>query len=319
LPTGPDKGYRSSASCGWAAFDILARLVVVAAALWCFSTSASAQTKSGPPGTQTAGPAVKQVNNKSTTGRGATGKLAPVAGGPCDFGVVVTAGDEFTMLTTGLTIFQYKTMVVPIPGWGLQDLIFARTRAAIPAGVSVLRIPFNPAKFPPRDESKDTLKDRLLRDRDADLAGYMREVVKGTNCRHYIQILNAVSPIGSSKYTVRGFGILNQDVVLGRRIFLYALAFIRIFDGRDFSVVRQSSALINMQHSLAVQRLLGKQLGGPYRELPAESFPARPEDAAADPALRDGVRAMLTESLDKTLPLLLGLRRAARQSDTGER
>ncbi|MBR1176762.1 hypothetical protein JQ617_22625 [Bradyrhizobium sp. KB893862 SZCCT0404] len=242
-----------------------------------------------------------------------------MAGGPCDFGVVVTTGDEFTVLTTGLTIFQYKTMVVPIPGWGLQELIFARTRAAIPAGVSVLRIPFNPAKFPPRDESKDTLKDRLFHDPDAELAGYMREVVKGTNCRHYIQILNAVSPIGSSKYTVRGFGILNQDVVLGRRIFLYALAFIRIFDGRDFSVVRQSSALINMQHSLAVQRLLGKQLGGPYRELPAESFPARPEDAAADPALRDGVRAMLTESLDKTLPLLLGLRRAARQSDTGER
>jgi len=68
-----------------------------------------------------------------------------------------------------------------------------------------------------------------------------------------------------------------------------------------------------------VQRLLGKQIGGPYRELPAESFPTRPEDAAADPTLRDGVRAMLTESLDKTLPLLLGRRPAARQGDTGER
>jgi len=298
----------------------MARLVVAASVVWCFSIAAWAQTPSAPSGTGAgkAGSVSQQASGKTATRREATGRPAS-AGGPCDFGVVVTAGDEFTVLTTGLTVFQYKTMVVPIPGWGLQDLIFARTRAAIPAGVSVLRIPFNPAKFPPRDESKDTLKDRLFRDRDAELAEYMRQVVKGTNCRHYIQILNAVSPIGSSKYTVRGFGILNQDVVLGRRIFLYALAFIRIFDGRDFSVVRQSSALINMQHSLAVQRLLGKQIGGPYRELPAESFPTRPEDAAADPALRDGVRAMLTESLDKTLPLLLGLRRAERQSDTGER
>lgn len=103
--------------------------------------------------------------------------------------------------------------------------------------------------------------------------------------------------------------------MLGRRIFLYALAFIRIFDGRDFSVVRQSSALINVHHSLAVQRLLGRLLGGPYRELPAESFPTRPEDAADNPVLRDSVRAMLTESLDKTLPLMLGLQRAARDSD----
>jgi hypothetical protein len=233
----------------------------------------------------------------------------------CDLGVVVTTGDEFTVQTTGLTVFQNKKTVVPIPGWGLNDLIFARLRAAIPAGVSVLRIPYNSAKFPPRDESKDTLKDRLFRDPNAELAGYIREVAKGTNCRHYIQILNSVSPIGSSSYTVRGFGILNQDVVLGRRIFLHALAFIRIFDGRDFSVVRQGSALINLHHSLAVQRFLGKLIGGPYRELPAESFPTRPEDAADNPVLRDGVRAMLAESLDKTLPLMLGLQQAARNSD----
>nr|WP_249146011.1 hypothetical protein [Bradyrhizobium diazoefficiens] len=292
----------------------MTRLFVVAIILWCFSTQARAQTK-----LETARPTVKQANGKTTARREATGKPAPVVGGSCDFGVVVTAGDEFTVLTTGLTVFQNKKTVVPIPGWGLKDLIFARTRAAIPAGVSVLRIPYNPAKFPPRDESKDTLKDRLFRDLNTELAGYMREVAKGTNCRHYIQILNSVSPIGSSNFTVRGFGILNQDVVLGRRIYLHALAFIRIFDGRDFSVVRQSSALINVHHSLVVQRLLGRQISGPYRELPAESFPTRPEDAADNPALRDGVSAMLTESLDKTLPLLLGVRSAARQSDAKER
>jgi hypothetical protein len=315
LPTGRDKGYRSSTSLAWAAFDVLARVVVVAAVPWCFSTSASAQTKSGPPEKQTAGSAVKQASGKTTAQREAPGKPAPVAGGSCDYGVVVTAGDEFTVLTMGLTVFQNKRTVVPIPGWGLKDLIFARTRAAIPAGVSVLRIPDNPAKFPPRDDSKDTLKDRLFRDPDAELSGFMREAAKGTNCRHYIQILNSISPVGTSNYTVRGFGILNRDVVLGRRIFLYALAFIRIFDGRDFSIVRQSSALINLHHSLAVQRLLGRLVGGPYRELPAEAFPTRPEDAASDPTLRDGVRAMLTESLDKTLPPLLGLQRATRDGD----
>jgi hypothetical protein len=281
----------------------MVRIAASSIALLSLLNSAAAQTP--PPQTVPAKPLAKRQ----------TTQTAPAVGSSCDFGVVVTTGDEFTVLTTGLTIFQKKTTTIPIPGWGLKDLIFARTRAAIPSGVSVLRIPYSPAKLPPRDESKDTLKDRLSRDPDAELATFMREAAKGTKCRHYIQILNAVSSIGSSGYTVRGFGILNQDVMLGRRIYLHALAFIRIFDGRDFSVVRQSSALINMQHSLAVQKFLGKLIGGPYRELPAESFPERPEDAANDPALRDGVRAMLTESLDKTLPLLLGLRRAADDGD----
>src|SRR4051794_24976683 len=102
----------------------MARLVVPAAVVWCFSISAWAQTKSVPPGTETAGSAVKQSNNRTTAPREATGKPAPVAGGPCDFGVVVTTGDEFTVLTTGLTVFQNKKTVIPIPGWGLNDLIF---------------------------------------------------------------------------------------------------------------------------------------------------------------------------------------------------
>ena len=282
------------------------RIAVSLVALTSMLGSAVAQAPPAP----TAKPATK-----AGTPKAAVTIANQTRSSPCDFGVIVTTGDEFTVLTTGLTVFQNKKMVVPIAGWGLNDLIFARIRAAIPAGVSVLRIPYNPAKIPPHDESKDTLKDRLFRDLNAELAQYMREVAKGTNCRHYVQILNSISPIGSSNYTVRGFGILNQDVALGRRIFLYALAFIRIFDGRDFSVVRQSSALINVHHSLAVQRLLGKLISGPYRELPAESFPTRPEDAGDNPALRDGVRAMLTESLDTTLPFLLGVRSASHRSD----
>lgn len=268
-------------------------------------------------GAQTA-PKTSTANGKVTARRDVTARPASTGGGSCDIGVVIATGDEFTVKSTGLTIFQNKTTAVPIPGWRLGDLMFARIRAAIPAGVSVLRIPYFPAKIPSHDSSKDTLMDRLFRDLKAELADYMREVVKGTSCRHYIQIGNSISPIGSSNYTVRGFGIINQDVLVGHRIYLYALAFIRVFDGRDFSVIRQSSALINLQ-PLMVQRLLGAQIGGPYRELPEASFPARPEDAAGNSALRDDVRAMLAESLDKTLPFMLGVRPTTRQSDTKER
>jgi len=81
----------------------MTRLLVITIILWCFSTQAQAQTQS-----ETARPTVKQANGKITTRREATGKPAPMTGS-CDFGIVVTAGDEFTVLTTGLTVFQNKT------------------------------------------------------------------------------------------------------------------------------------------------------------------------------------------------------------------
>lgn len=260
---------------------------------------------------------VKPAVRKPATRSEPPDRALPMRSGPCAVGVVVATGDEFTVTSRELTIFQNKVTAVPIPGWGLNDLIFARIRAAIPAGISVMRIPYVPAKIPSRDASKDTLMDRLFRDQKADLAKYMREVVKGTNCRLYIQVGNSISRFGTQNYAVRGFGIINQNLVLGHRVYLYALAFIRVFDGRDFSVIRQSSALINLD-PLMMQSLLGAQILGPYRELPEASFPTRPEDAAVNPALRDGVRAMLTESLDKTLPFLLGRRPASQKGNAKE-
>jgi hypothetical protein len=145
----------------------------------------------------------------------------------------------------------------------------------------------------------------------------MRELTKGTNCHRYIQIGNSISRFSTSNYTVGGFGIVDQNVLLGHRVFLYAMAFIRVFDGQDFSIIRQSTAVTNFT-PMVVQNLTHPMFG-PYRDLPAESFPTRPEDAAGDLALRDGVRAMLTESLDKTLPYMLGHRPMASESDAKSR
>ena len=54
-----------------------------------------------------------------------------------------------------------------------------------------------------------------------------------------------------------------------------------------------------------VERLLHNPLGGPSSELDRAMFPEKPADAVNNPVLRDGVRTMLTKSLDKTLPALL--------------
>jgi hypothetical protein len=51
--------------------------------------------------------------------------------------------------------------------------------------------------------------------------------------------------------------------------------------------------------------LLGTLILGPYSELAEASFPSNPEDAANNLALREYARALLTTSLDKTLPYML--------------
>lgn len=280
----------------------MVRQFVVTIILWCFSTQVWAQAPSAPPaaGTEIVKPTVKPAIRKPAARGEPDGNVPPARIGPCTLGVIVVIGDEFMVKSIGLTVFQSKETAVPITGWGLNDLIFTRVRAAAPAGATVLKIPYNPSRLPQHDAPRDS----LIRNAKTELADYMREVTRGTNCQRYVQIANSISSFGSTNYTVGGFGVVDVDILLGHRVYLYALSFIRVFDGRDFSIIRQSSALIN-RTPLAMQRLLGALMSGPYRELPVESFPGRPEDAAGNIELRDGVRAMLTESLDKTLPFML--------------
>ena len=99
--------------------------------LSCFSTSAWTQVQPTPPvaGTEATQPAAKPAIRKPAARSEPAGKQASGSSGPCGLGVIVVVGDEFTVKTIGLTVFQSKETVVPI-NWGLEDLIFARVRAA---------------------------------------------------------------------------------------------------------------------------------------------------------------------------------------------
>ena len=201
--------------------------------------------------------------------------------------------------TIGLTRFQSSETIVPI-NWGLEDLIFARVRAAAPRGLTVLRIPFDKSRIPKRDESKKG----LFRDEKAELADFMQKVTEGTNCQRYVWVGNSISRFSTYGYTVRGIGIVNHDVLVGHRIYFFALSYIRIFDGRDFSIIRHGSALTHMD-PLLKRVLLGTLILGPYSELAEASFPETPEGVAGNLAFREYARALLTASLDRTLPIML--------------
>jgi hypothetical protein len=87
---------------------------------------------------------------------------------------------------------------------------------------------------------------------------------------------------------------------LSFRTYLFALTHVRIFDGGDFSLIKQGAASADDESPLSTLMMAGP-VRGPNRNV--DEFPAAPAEAANNPTCRDG--ALLTASLDKTLPALL--------------
>ena len=273
------------------------RLFAAIIALSCVSAApAQAQAVPQTTATQPAAPATKSIARKQS--EPAVKQVSGVSGA-CGLGVIVVVGDEFMVKRIGVTQFQSSETNVPI-NWGLEDLIFARVRAAAPRGLAVLRIPFDKSKLPKRDESKIG----LFRDEKAELAESMRKATEGTSCQRYVWVGNSISQFGSSGYRVRGIGIVNHDVLIGHHIYFFALSYIRVFDGRDFSIIRHGSALTHID-PLLKRVLLGTLILGPYSELAEASFPDNPESVTGNLAFREYARALLTASLDRTLPFML--------------
>lgn len=177
--------------------------------------------------------------------------------------------------------------------WGLDDLVVSRVRAAAP-GSSVRRIPF-------------TKKELLLAARRRPISllfcssatavkDFAKELAPRIACERYV----VVHRHGGNQ---REFGIGISQYSFNGPVYLFAMMYVRVYDGRTFELIKEAPAMLT--ENTFVERLLHNPLGGPSRTLDRAMFPEKPADAAANPVLRDGVRAMLTGSLDKTLPALL--------------
>src|SRR5207302_4166001 len=59
--------------------------------------------------------------------------------GPCQIGVIPVIGGTFVVQKVGLMVFGIELTEVSTSGWGLDDLVVARIRAAAP-GATVRKI-----------------------------------------------------------------------------------------------------------------------------------------------------------------------------------
>lgn len=277
----------------------MTRLFIAAVILSCLSAFASAQTQPPPsqaPETKTAKPAkpaAKKPAERSDPARNANSASAAA----CGLGVITAVGDKF--MVKKLDFFAGNEKVIPIESWGLDDLVFARVRAAVPNNVAIRRITYAKSVKP-----NEELTSRFFRDWTAERADVMRQMTAGTGCERYVLIGRSISRFNQGSHTVGGIGIIDWDFPVKRNTYVFALSFIWVFDGRDFSIIRQGSAITHRE-PLMQRMLLGEVILGPYSEVPRASFPSPPDAAVNNLALREYARALLTASLDKTLPWML--------------
>ena len=272
----------------------MVRFLATACALSCLAATPTAQAQPAPAtaAAQTTSPVEPAVKKAAPKARINAKPTRAAETGHCQIGVIPIAGNLFLVEKFGPFTFNDTYARVAVDGWTLDELVVSRVRAAAP-GMSVQRIPFTKEELELARRRKPI---SLFYSSAAALKEFAQYLAPRISCERYI----VVHRHGG---TQREFGIGISKHYLAKQASLFAMMYIRVYDGRTFELIKQAPAL--MTEDTYIERLLHNPLGGPSRELDPAMFPDKPADAAANPVLRDGVRAMLTASLDKTLPPML--------------
>jgi hypothetical protein len=230
---------------------------------------------------------------------GATPAAAVAQRGRC-IGVIPHIGDRFAVQTIGVMAFGNDLKEVPIESWGLDDLVVARVRAAAGTGVAVRRIAYPANAFEPYDHPPR----RLFGDGDKDLKSVVQAIVGAGGCERYVVVVKDKNADRLTNQSFTGIGIFSRA---GGDVHLFALTALIVFDGHTFEVLKKGVGSPVEEKLGSNPTLFDLTRTNPMRGANLAlkedfSWPPAPD---AVMGLRDATRALLAESLDKTLPKLL--------------
>lgn len=271
------------------------RFAVSLIALLSLLAAAAAQTPPAttPPPAQTAIPA-KPVAKKATPKAKPVAKQpAAMESGPCRLGVISVIGDHYSVQKFGLTIFENEASEVPID-WGLDDLVFARVRAATSNDPAVRRIASPKGVFEPFYNPKTI----LIRDPGERLPVIVRSFTANANCDRYLVATTFKAELPNSHMTLNGIGTYNQGLGgLLRHSHLFANIAITLIDGRSYEEIKRP--FVNFGANFAASMRLTED---PLTKLDNSMFPDPPAAASANAALRERTRTLVADRLDRGLP-----------------
>jgi hypothetical protein len=264
--------------------------VVLACLLSLFIAAASAQAPSPP---SPAAPA-KAVAKKKPAAKAKPVGPPSVAteSGPCQVGIIA-ALDLFSVQTIGITAFGNGLDEVPV-SWGLDDVVFARARAA--AGpIAVRNISYAKGAFDSYYKGKSGLGN-LFRDYRGELTGIVRQIAGNTGCERYFVVMRGDGQVPGTKLPLTGVGIVKRTAIIDYT-FVFAYVRIVIVDGQTFEIRQNPISLDGF-----LQRMADNLTNEHMERIDGSAFPAVAADAANSAVLRDKTRSLLASRLDKIFP-----------------
>jgi hypothetical protein len=200
--------------------------------------------------------------------------------------VMSAVGDTFTVRKIGITVFGNDEKEFPIDAWGIDPFVVNKVRSVLARRFQVRPVAYDKSAFL-RDESA------LFRARDEDfIAAGVRAQAKASDIDAYIVVTRATTQFGNTNQSLRGLGILER-AGLSAKVWVYALYQVTVVDGRSFTVVASSPAILVSQDTV----LTTMGIRGPAREVDQSWMPA-----TLDPARNIRLKSALTELLDRHLP-----------------
>jgi hypothetical protein len=245
------------------------------------------------PSAQTA-PQVKPTTKKAAAKPKATAKPAePATTGPCGVGVIAGTGDIFVVQKIGLTVFGNDYAEVPV-SWGLDDLVFARARAAA-GSTPVRRITYAKGAL----DSYYHPESGLLRNRREVLSHLIRQVAGNGGCDRFLVIMRSEGHLDGTNQSLSGVGIFSRGVGLISYAYVFAYIGVTWVDGRTFEIMKGPAVTFEGVMKHMADNFVSNEL---LQKVDKSMFPETATDSANNTALRDTTREFLTKRLDKILP-----------------
>jgi len=261
----------------------------------CFTATGWAQAPSTT--SPAASPPSKPVTKKAAPKAKAAARQPVAETGPCRLGVISALGDRFSVQKFGLTIFENEENEAPMNGWGLDDLAFARVRAATGSDPSVRRIAYPTGAFEPYYNPKS----RFLPDPNEGLPAIVRGITSNANCERYLVITKYNGTVPGTKMEIKGIGAYSQGIgSLVRHYHLFANVAVSMYDGATYEKINRSFAVLGA--SFAAGLGLTED---PLTKLDESVFPNPPESASSSSALKERTRALVSARLDRIIPIYL--------------
>ena len=260
----------------------------------CLAAAGWAQTPlttDAPPATTPAKPVARKAAPKA---KAAATKPVATEAGPCRIGVISAVGDRFAVQKFGLTVFETEESEVAVDGWGLDELVVARVRAATSNDPTVRRIAFPKGAF----QTFYNPTSRFLPDPREGLPAIVRNITPTAKCDRYLVVTRSKGQVPGTNLILDGVGAYNRGIgsVL-RHSHLFAHIALSMLDGITYERVNRPFAGVGARLAAGL-----RITEDPLTKLDNSLFPESTAAVPGSTALRERTRTLIAANLDQVLP-----------------